>query len=249
MDLIYCPNPLQGQKTLQLAEEYGCCRVDQLPDEPYLHLQDGELSFRFGERLKTKLKLDFIDDYKKLSQQKISVKKDLLTRATGLDKNPGCHILDGTMGLARDSFHLLFFGAKVTAIERDTVASLLVHEAMNRFRRQTDFTSPFFQHHGHLADFLSSSAEPPDVLYLDPMFTETEKKSAPKKGLAFLRLRQQADTEMERVWELAQKKQIKRVVVKRSRKGQHLFTEPNFQITGKMIRFDIYQISLRGNLC
>jgi len=88
-----------------------------------------------------------------------------------------------------------------------------------------------------------SSSQQPDIIYLDPMFPERKKSASVKKEMAILHNLQLNDDNDQHLLEAALSCANKRVVVKRPRLADNLSAfAPNFSLTGKSSRFDIYLV-------
>ena len=79
-----------------------------------------------------------------------------------------------------------------------------------------------------------------DTIYLDPMFYQSRKKALPSLELQHLRtLFSDIQADIPEALKIARKSARERVVVKRKIKDPKIET-PNFSISGKMVRFDVY---------
>ena len=79
-----------------------------------------------------------------------------------------------------------------------------------------------------------------DTVYLDPMFYQSRKKALPSLELQHLRtLFSDIQADIPEALKIARKSARERVVVKRKVKDPQIET-PNFSISGKMVRFDVY---------
>ena len=79
-----------------------------------------------------------------------------------------------------------------------------------------------------------------DCLYLDPLFETVKMKSAPQKGMAFLRSRQYLASSVSDIFPRAQDLKIPRWVLKRPLGGEPLFPGVSFSLSGKMVVYDVY---------
>ena len=226
------------EEAVALAERFGLSLQENPPQENHLCLKGSQWSVQGGD---FSIKADFNEALKRLSRQRLSAKKDLLARSVGLDKNPGARILDATLGLGKDAFHLAYLGANVVGVERDPVPFILVESALKN--APVDAIKGSIEcHFGRTEEFLEEAELQFDALYLDPMFEDIEKKSLPKKEMQFLRSRQREKGGETEIIERALRKGIERIVVKRPLKGSELYPGPKMKLIGKMIRYDIYQL-------
>ena len=183
------------------------------------------------------LSVDLHKDFEQIQRQKINPKKDLLCRSVGYKGEPDFTVFDGTLGMAKDALHLLSCGAKVVGVERNPVIHFLLQQSLEKGR---DFLAGLQIVAGESLEILQQWAPQVDVVYLDPMFENLKQKSAPKKGLAFLREISGTEGGVSEIVEKAIKLGVKRVVVKRPLKSENLYGKPNIVYEGKLIRYDVY---------
>ncbi|WP_294259621.1 class I SAM-dependent methyltransferase [Propionivibrio sp.] len=95
---------------------------------------------------------------------------------------------------------------------------------------------------GDAIDILSAwNGEPPQVIYLDPMFPLREKSALVKKEMRLFRPLAGDDDDAPALLEAALTLASHRVVVKRPRKAPAITGEqPGYVLEGKSSRFDIY---------
>lgn len=175
-------------------------------------------------------------------------KNELLAKAVGIKKDYKPFIIDTTGGLGRDAFILANLGCAVTVLERSTILSVLLEDALTRALNE--------QHYEFLnielfnidaIKFLSklNSNEYPDVIYLDPMYPHRTKSALVKKEMRLLRDLVGDDQDADRLLAIALTKAKQRVVVKRPRLAETLMNKkPDFTVSGTSQRFDIYLTSI-----
>jgi hypothetical protein len=92
--------------------------------------------------------------------------------------------------------------------------------------------------------YLAAMADPPDVIYLDPMFVSKNRTARPKKELWALARLVRDDDDGASLLAAALATGCRRIVVKRPDNGPPLEApdgrEPNTQFRGKTVRFDVY---------
>lgn len=171
-----------------------------------------------------------------------------LIRAIGKDSTT---VIDATAGLGRDSYALAVYGFDVTAYERclDVVEMLKtgLEQAMS-----SPHTAGLIR--GHLEFFPGDSIEkiagegnPPDVIYMDPMYPPKRKKAAlARKEIRFLRQLVGDDADAYTLFRTAMQVAKDRVVVKRPHYAGPLLDKPSMSYRGKLVRFDVYLTSI-GN--
>ncbi|MCJ8277957.1 MAG: class I SAM-dependent methyltransferase [Bdellovibrionales bacterium] len=236
--VVHSLSPETLSRCQELAKELKLDFSDQKPAEYFLCYEDEALvvkDSRQGDKFS--IKVDLLSEWDKLKRQKISFKKDLLSRAVGFKGQETYKVFDGTMGLAKDSLHLWHLGCHIVGNDVDSVAFSLVRDAL---QRAFDEIAHFEVLWGDSFDSLNAYEGDIDCFYWDPMFEDIKKKSAPKKGMAMLRTRNITSQPTEKVIDCAFQKGIKRVVVKRPLKGKQLYLEPSSQLTGKLVRYDLY---------
>ncbi len=170
---------------------------------------------------------------------------ELITRAMGITKLDNPYIIDATAGLGRDAFVLASKGCHVTMIERAPLVFLLLEDALQRARENPD-TREIAERmqliNSDANDYLNTkNASPADIVYLDPMYPERKKTALVKKEMQLFQVLLKNDDPGHALLQPALQKAGHRVVVKRPRKGEYLNQQkPDFSLTGKSIRFDVY---------
>ncbi len=164
-------------------------------------------------------------EYHKRHFFKNSIHKDLLAKAIGLKKGePKPIVIDLTAGLLGDSILLSFFCLKVVAYERNPLIYALSKSALNTYPCNIEL---------HFGEFKGSA----DIAYYDPMYSDPNKKTAPKKEMQlFRKILGKEDDSLEYLSKIS----IKRLAIKRSAKAGLLIAEPAVQFSGKSTRYDVY---------
>lgn len=155
-------------------------------------------------------------------------------------------VIDATTGWAQDSLALFRMGYQVTCIERSPVMAELVNDGLQRLalkdwvlRRSLQAPKLLV---GNAIEILRNVSEPPDCIYLDPMFPPKRKKSAlAKKSMAVLRDILGDDLDREDLFAAAYQAASKRVVVKSPDYAAPLGNnKPEQSFQGKLLRYDVY---------
>lgn len=202
----------------------------------FLEYKDNKVMMQKQSGPEHPLVVDFALQWKEWKQQKISIKSDLLAKACSLSK--GKKILDLTMGLANDSLKLIYFGAHVTAVEKQPMIFALVRDALDRFEQALELQLV-------AADVLTQSAsffKDFDVFYMDPMFHLEKRTALPKKKMQFLAdiIGKNTDEEFSAVFKVLQNYK-KRIVIKRHPDAPHFLSlKPKNIYAGKKIRFEVF---------
>lgn len=177
-------------------------------------------------------------------REQIGIRQDI-AKAVGCKKDVRPTVLDATAGLASDASLLAYLGCKVCALEQNPTVYTLLTDAFARAEQNCSklLSNLHLLPQQSAADYLTSTTHHYDVIYLDPMFPERQKSAKVKKGMQYLHQVAgiaSAEEESELLTQ-AREKAKKRVVVKRPRLAPFLAEQkPDFQITGKTIRYDIY---------
>ena len=96
---------------------------------------------------------------------------------------------------------------------------------------------------------VSTPAEAPDVVYLDPMFPPKQKSALVKKEMRILRQLVGDDADAGELFELACALARQRVVVKRLRHAEPLAPNPTHSHRDKTTRYDVYLTPQIPSLC
>ena len=154
-------------------------------------------------------------------------------------------VVDATAGWGQDSLSLFRMGYAVTSIERSPIMAALLADGFNRLSqldwcRQLKLSPPKLIQ-GDAIDIMNDLPEPPDCIYLDPMFPPKRKKSAlAKKAIMVLRDLVGDDADKDDLFAVALKATGKRVVVKSPDYAEPLGGKPNESFHGKLLRYDVY---------
>lgn len=176
--------------------------------------------------------------------KKASKKTEKLLKAVGNNST----IIDATAGFAQDSFLLAHYGFKVHMLEQSNIVSSLILDAMARGLK-TPCVSDIIKNNLKFTNINSieylktlKTEEYPDVIYLDPMFNELNKKSLPNKNMYALRQIIDSNLDKNILLETALEKAKNRVVIKNSIKYPFFSSNKkiNFSLLGKSCRFDVY---------
>lgn len=183
--------------------------------------------------------IDFLAGKMRYRSQQAGLRNELIARAIGCKPTEQPTIIDATAGLGRDSFILASLGFNVTLLERSPVLHALLEDALRRSSHE-----PFSQRMQLLlTDAITwlPAAPPVDVIYLDPMFPSRQKSASVKKDMLLLQALLGKDEDATQLFEIALHRAKKRVVVKRPKLADNIADrEPNYTLSGKSSRFDIY---------
>ena len=152
-------------------------------------------------------------------------------------------IFDATAGQLNDSMIFLSLGHKVVAVEQSKILYTLVRDAIRRVGNSVEILKNLTFIHGDSLEIFKKDKNKFDIVYLDPMYP-TLKKSVKRSGslecikeiLTFEQLMSNDDNLIQRF--LNQKYQ--KIIVKRPLKSPEKYSNINYQIKGKTIRYDIF---------
>ena len=169
----------------------------------------------------------------------------MIAKAVGIQQGVRPVVLDATAGLGRDAFVLAELGCSVTLIERQPLIAALLEDGIQRALADAE-VGPIMARmrliHGNAIDLMRAwNAEPPQVIYLDPMFPHRDKSALVKKEMRLFRPLAGDDDDAAVLLASALALASHRVVVKRPRKAPAIAGEkPGYVLEGNSSRFDIY---------
>lgn len=169
----------------------------------------------------------------------------MVAKAAGIKGSIRPDVLDATAGLGRDAFVLACLGCRVRMIERHPLIALLLQDGLDRALQDADTTEVAARmqlQQGNAIELMKQwQGEPPQVIYLDPMFPEREKSALVKKEMRLFQLLLEGDPDAQDLLQAALELASHRVVVKRPRKAACIEGgSPSHQLVGKSNRFDVY---------
>lgn len=165
-------------------------------------------------------------------------RKLALAKACGV--RPALRVLDGMAGLGLDGVTLAMLGCDVLMVERDPKLSALLSDAIRRVRSEVCEPGAIASHSGDVRRVLMDD-QYFDTIYLDPMFPVRDKRALPRKSAQVLSaLVGAAEDDLNGVIAQATQRSRQRVVVKRRRHDAPV-ANPDWQILGRSVRFDVYR--------
>ncbi|WP_432721799.1 class I SAM-dependent methyltransferase [Jeongeupia wiesaeckerbachi] len=228
-----------------LAERYGFTPTHAAPADGYfLAFEDGRLSLQqTGDR--ARVCVDFVDGASAHRRKFGGGRGQPVAKAVGLKGGATPAVLDATAGQGRDAFVLASLGCSVTLIERSPVAAALLDDGLRRAALDADTAEIAARmtliHADSLQWLLAAAAKSFDVVFLDPMFPEPDKRAKSKKEMAMFQALIGGDTDADALLSPARHIARQRVVVKRPRHAPWLAeVKPNFDYPGESTRFDAY---------
>lgn len=216
-----------------------------LPDELALALAGGGLELRRGDRIRERgVRVDFgprsITPASRARPGHGSPRQPLL-RAIGRRSD---RVFDATAGFGDDAIALASTGHRVTAVERSAVVALLLEDGRRRALADPRLRASAQRielHHGDSRELLAALGEPPDAVYIDPMYPTGRSQSAlPRRRIQLLRRLVGEDCDARELFEIALRCGAGRVVVKRPPRAEPLAGQPAASHGGKLVRYDVY---------
>lgn len=189
------------------------------------------------------LSIDFTSSAFQYRLRNLNQRNELIARAVGYRREP-LFICDVTAGLGREAFLLAALGCNMMLFERHPIVANALRNALQKacsvrtlapiVERITLFSSCAIE------AMQQSSFYSPDVIYCDPMFSPRTKTAAVKKAMQQLHCVVGQDHDAAQLVVLARQHARKRVVVKRAIYDSPLLSEPDFSMSARSHRFDIY---------
>lgn len=187
------------------------------------------------------LRVDLAEALPRLAPGKLQ--RELLVKAARVKGAAAPVAVDATAGLGGDSLLLAAAGFTVYMYEQDPVIAALLRDALRRAAsdpRLAPITSRMHLTEGDSLEALAHLPEPPDVVYLDPMFPERRKSAAVKKRFQLLHHLERPCANQEAMLQAALLARPRKVVVKRPAKGPYLAdAKPSYSVSGKAVRYDV----------
>lgn len=248
-------NAEQYQLAQWLSETLGCpiSATSELPESNFAVLiAENDISIadcRGKKAIRTSV--DFTVGSKAHRRKYGGGKGQAIAKAVGLNKQAGISVLDATAGMGGDAFVLATLGCYVTMVERSPIVRVLLQDGLRRASEFAAIEDAELQEilsrmtlvEDDSLEVLQSSIEPPQVVYLDPMFPERKKSAEVKKEMQIFHALVGDDSDADQLLEPALKLASHRVVVKRPKIAPYLNNrEPGYQLVGKANRFDIYPL-------
>ncbi|MHA6494291.1 class I SAM-dependent methyltransferase [Pseudomonas borbori] len=169
----------------------------------------------------------------------------MIAKAVGVQAGVRPTVLDATAGLGRDAFVLASLGCAVTLMERNPLVAALLEDGLARAMGNGEVRGVVERMrliNGNAIELMKAwQAEPPQVIYLDPMFPHRDKSALVKKEMRLFRPFVGDDLDAPALLESALALASHRVVVKRPRKSPVIAgATPGYALEGKSSRYDIY---------
>lgn len=251
MEFIVVPKSSQNALNAQSIARKLALRYSENIDEatlyPYvLIVTDDFLGIQIQHLQKKPFYIDFNHPTFLYRLKQANLRNELIARAMGAKPSEEPTIVDATAGLGRDSLILAFLGYELTLLERSPILYTMLENGLERAKRSPTLCNASNRLKLHLTDAITwleklKKTESPEIIYLDPMFPMRQKTASVKKEMIILQNLIGTDPDAKDLLEVALACAKKRVVVKRPRLSLNIGDyAPNFTLTGKKNRFDVY---------
>jgi 16S rRNA (guanine1516-N2)-methyltransferase len=169
----------------------------------------------------------------------------MIAKAVGVQPGVRPQVLDATAGLGKDAFVLASLGCEMSLIERQPIIAALLEDGLARAQGDQEVGAIVARMRlltGNAIELMGAwQGEPPQVIYLDPMFPHREKSALVKKEMRLFRPLVGDDMDAPALLAAALALASHRVVVKRPRKAPCIDgPKPSHTLEGKSSRYDIY---------
>ncbi|QEL57011.1 class I SAM-dependent methyltransferase [Chromobacterium paludis] len=247
---LYCAEPARLDAALRLCERFSLLQVKKRPTDGYWLELNGERLELLTTGKHGAVYAEFVEGAARHRREQGGGRGQPVAKAVGLKGAKELpYVVDATAGLGRDSFVLATLGCRVTMVERSPVAAALLADALERALRDEttrDIAERMTLAHANSRDWLAGlpEAQRPDVVFVDPMFPDTDKKAAAaKKDMQAFQHVIGDDMDSAELLAAAIAAAKVRVVVKRPRLGAPIAgVKPSAVLDGKSTRFDLYVI-------
>lgn len=236
--------PAFAGRVVALAEALGLPQTGEAGFALQLGV-DGLQLQELGAGASGPVRVDFLEGAVAHRRQHGGGSGQMIAKAVGIQPGVRPTVLDATAGLGRDAFLLAQLGCSVTLVERNPLVGALLADGMARAVADPEVGPIIGRMHlclGNAIDLMRNwSLEPPQVIYLDPMFPHREKSSLVKKEMRVFRPLVGADDDAAQLLQAALALATHRVVVKRPRKAPAIDGAlPGYALEGKSSRYDVY---------
>ena len=241
---IESSGPDFDEAAARLARRLGLC--DAGDADFALQLGEGGLHLvELGPRAPGPIRVDFVGGAVGHRRQFGGGSGQMIAKAVGIRPRLRPSVLDATAGLGRDAFVLASLGCEVALIERQPLIAALLEDGLRRAARDAEagaIVARMRLIEGDAIALMESwPGEPPQVVYLDPMFPHRDKSALVKKEMRLFRSLVGDDVDGPALLARALALASHRVAVKRPRRAPPLGRgSPTFAVDGQSSRFDVY---------
>lgn len=204
--------------------------MEEIQNSPYgwhLICDEGILTLRHSKQGQ------FVLPYRHVEHRTPSESSSLVAKACAAKRRP--YVLDALGGWGLDAIALSWAGCKVILTEANPLVCAVARNLAREANVEISCTC------GNAEDYLRTTNERFDVIYLDPMFPLHRKGALPSRRMQVLQTLAKTDTDLKSLFKIALQHALNRVVVKHRRNQASLLGDPDWQIKGKTVRFDVYR--------
>jgi 16S rRNA (guanine1516-N2)-methyltransferase len=233
------------EQATQWAQRLGLPLADQNADFALQVTDEGLQLQQLSDDAPGPVRVDFVEGAVAHRRLFGGGSGQMIAKAVGIQPGVRPSVLDATAGLGKDAFVLASLGCQMSLIERQPIIAALLEDGLIRGRQDREVGAIISQMRlltGNSIDLIRHwDAEPPQVIYLDPMFPHREKTALVKKEMRLFRPLVGDDMDAPALLEAALALASHRVVVKRPRKAPCIEgPKPSYALDGKSSRYDIY---------
>ncbi len=145
-------------------------------------------------------------------------------------------VLDAFGGWGIDGLTLIALGCEVTILEVNPVICAMARYLAQELGCTANVVCADAER------YLQDTNEVFDVVYFDPMFPVHPKSAKPVRRMQILEVLARKDPDIEQIFELAKSRTRDRIVVKRRRTEDAKSLVPDWTVSGRTVRFDVYQL-------
>lgn len=232
-------------QAVQWAERLGLPLTDEHAGFAVQVGGDGLQIQQLGPQAPGPVRVDFVEGQAAHRRLFGGGNGQMIAKAVGIAQGIRPQVLDATAGLGKDAFVLASLGCQMTLIERQPLIAALLEDGLSRGRLHAEVAPIVERMHllpGNAIEHMRNwQGEPPQVIYLDPMFPHRDKSALVKKEMRVFRPLVGDDQDAPALLAAALALASHRVVVKRPRKAPVIEgAKPSHSIEGKSSRYDIY---------
>jgi len=239
---IFIDGPCIDQYIKKIANYLNLKIVHNEPDSSHLLYNEKGLSYISNlSNNKSILHINFLKGSLgwriRRSEHESSLKKAIGKHSNQLT------IFDATAGQLNDSMIFLSLGHKVVAVEQSKILYLLVSDAIKRAGNELPILDNLKFINGNSLEIFKKDNNHFDLIYLDPMYPIVKKNvkrsgnlNCIKEILSYENFMNDGDTLIANFMSLKYKK----IILKRPLKSKNNYSNINYQIKGKAIRYDVF---------
>jgi 16S rRNA (guanine1516-N2)-methyltransferase len=231
------------QHARNLSQQLG---IDLFTSEEFPHASDELVLVQTDDRLE--LRLGRMRASADLTDVDPAIRSGRAGRSGPLIRALGKNIktvVDATAGFGGDAVLMACMGFQVLAIERSPIIFAVLADGVQRARNHPELGSivrdRLTVQRGDAQQVLHEMVDPPDAVFIDPMFPPKRKTSAlARKSVRMIRAVVGNDPDAAELLAVARAVAQHRVVVKRPDDAEPLAPNPTITFPGSTVRYDVY---------